>query len=58
MTDKDEILHAIEGLRQQQSAQHDEQLSILKVLREILVWLRAKWERFSRGSSTWPGDSK
>lgn len=51
------ILQAIEGLRQQQSAQHDEQLSILKMLRELLVWVKTKWEKFSR-SPTWPGDSR
>jgi hypothetical protein len=60
MTDKDrtdEILNAIEGVRQQNSAQHDEQLSVLKDNRGILIWLKAKWERFTR-PGTWPGDSR
>lgn len=40
MTDKDEILNAIEGIRQQNSAQHDEQLSILRHLKELMVWFK------------------
>jgi len=67
--DKKEILQAIEGLkqqnaaqleglRQQNSAQHDEQLSFLKTGNAMLIWLKSKWERFSRGSTTWPGDPK
>jgi hypothetical protein len=67
--DKQEILQAIEGLkqenaaqmeglRQQNSAQHDEQLSFLKTLNSMVIWLKAKWERFGRGSTTWPGDPK
>jgi hypothetical protein len=60
MTDKDrtdEVLKSIEGLRQQQSAQHDEQLSIAKSSHSILVWWQRLWERLGR-NRTWPGDSK
>jgi hypothetical protein len=39
--DKQEILKAIEGMRQQNTAQHDEQLSILRLLKELVAWLRS-----------------
>jgi hypothetical protein len=42
MSDRtDEVLKAIEGIRQQNSAQHDEQLSILRFLRELGLWLKS-----------------
>ena len=36
----DEVLRAVEGLRQQQSMQHDEQLFIAKESKGILLWLK------------------
>jgi hypothetical protein len=37
----DEVLDAIEGMRQQNSVQHDEQLSGLRLLNELLMWLKS-----------------
>ena len=55
----DEVLQAIadfkaeqkklsEGWRQQQSAQHDQQLSLLKTIWETVLTLKEKFERFLR----------
>ena len=46
--DKKEILQAIEGLRQQNSVQHDEQISVLRLLNEIGLWLKSWAQRLNK----------
>lgn len=39
---------SVENMRKQNSAEHGNQLAKLLHLTEILHWVRAKWERFTR----------
>ena len=54
---KHETLAAIEGRRQQDSVTGTQVIEELKGIKAIVMWLKARWERFTR-SGTWPGDSK
>ena len=40
-----------EGLRQQNSAEHGAMQSVLLSVREMLVWIKNQWVRFSRNDS-------
>ena len=48
---------SMEGMRGQNSAEHGTLFSQHRYMTELMVWIKTKWERFTR-SGTWPGDSK
>lgn len=55
---RQEMYRSLEGHRQQQSAEHGSIMAKLTYVTEISIWLKTRWEKFSRGGTTWHGDSK
>jgi hypothetical protein len=53
------IERSVEGMRGQNSAEHGSLFSKLTYITEMLVWVKTRWEKFTRSPDrTWPGDKK
>jgi hypothetical protein len=44
----DELKQSVEGMRAQNSAEHDSIIARVMHMTEIVHWLKAQWERFSK----------